>query len=168
MTVRQLTGSRKLINILHGLGHTVSSDTVCTHDSALATLQISDSVVIPRNANVGVFSTLVWDNNDFHEETLAGKGTTHVVNGIIIQKGTPALRDKFTISKKVRSMKAPATEIEPYFNAKKGLPSLRQHISSDDFKIHDDDFLQIPGRNLDLAFVICRIFSTDIGCIVPG
>ena len=168
MTVRQLTGSRKLINILHGLGHTVSSDTVCTHDSALATLQISDSVVIPRNANVGVFSTLVWDNNDFHEETVGGKGTTHVVNGIIIQKGTPALRDKFTVSKKVRSMKAPATEIEPYFNAKKGLPSLRQHISGDDFKIHDDDFLQIPGRNLDLAFVICRIFSTDIGCIVPG
>ena len=151
MTVRQLTGSRKVINILHGLGHTVSSDTVCTHDSAMATLQISDSVVIPRNANAGVFSTLVWDNNDFNEETVVGKGTTHVVNGVIIQKGTPALRDKFTVSKKVRSMKAPATEIEPYFNAKKGLPSLRQHISGDDFKVHDDDFLQIPGRNLDLG-----------------
>lgn len=38
MTVRQLTGLRKMIDILHGLGHTVSSDTVCTHDSALATL----------------------------------------------------------------------------------------------------------------------------------
>ena len=77
MTVRQLTGSRKRINILHGLGHAVSSDTVCTHDSALATLQTSDSVIIRRNANVGVFSTLVWDNNDFNEETVAGKGTTH-------------------------------------------------------------------------------------------
>lgn len=58
------------------------------------------------------------------------------MNGIIIQKGTPTLRDKLTVSKKVRSIKAPASEIEPYFNAKKGLPSLRQHISSDDFGKH--------------------------------
>ena len=45
MTVRQLTGSRKLfvMIILCGPGHTASSDTVCTHDSALATLQTSDS-----------------------------------------------------------------------------------------------------------------------------
>ena len=168
MTVRQLTGSRKLIDILYGLGHTVSSDTVCTHDSALATLQSSDSVIIPRNANVGMFSTIVWDNNDFIEETVTGKGTTHVVNGIIIQKGTLSHRNKLIVSKKVRTIKAPATNIEPYFSAKKGLPSLRQYVSGNDLEIHDDDFLQITGRNLDLAFVICRIFSTDIGCVVPG
>ena len=168
MTVRQLTGSRKLIDILHGLGHTVSSDTVCTHDSALATLQTSDSVIIPRNVNVGVFSTIVWDNNDFNEETVTGKGTTHVVNGIIIQKGIPSNREKLTVSKKIRSIKAPSTDIEPYFCSRKGIPSLGQQISRDDFEIQDDDILQIPGRNLDLAFVICRIFSTDIGCVVPG
>ena len=81
------------------------------------------------------------------------------MNGIIIQKGTAALCDKLTVRKKVRSTKAPTTEIEPYFNAKKGLPSLKQHFSGDDFNIHDDDFHQIPGRNLD---------STDIGCVVPG
>lgn len=67
MSVRQLTGSRKLIDILHGLGHTVSSDTVCKHDSALVILQTSDdSVIIPRNTNVGVFSALVWDNKVQH------------------------------------------------------------------------------------------------------
>ena len=83
------------------------------------------------------------------------------MNGIIIQKGTPALRDKFTVSKKVRSMKAPATEIEPYFNAKKGLPSLRQHISGDDFKIHDDDFLQIPGRYVEYFRLILVALFLD-------
>ena len=122
MTVCQPTGSRKLI--LYGLGHTVLSDTVFTHDSALPALQTSDSVILPRNANVGAFSTLVWDNNDFNEETVKGKGTTHVVNGIIIQKGTPFHRDKLTVSKKVRSIKVPATDIEAYFSAKKGQPSL--------------------------------------------
>ena len=98
MTVRQLTGSRKLFGILYEPGHTVSSDTVYTHDSALATLQTSDSVILQRNANVGVFSTLEWDNN---EDTVTGKGNTHVVNGITIQKGTPFHRDKLTVSKKV-------------------------------------------------------------------
>lgn len=166
MTVRQLTGSRKLIDILYGLGHTVSSDTVCKHDSALATLQISDSVIIPRNVNVGVFSTLVWDNNDFNEETVTGKGTTHVVNGIIIQKGTPSLRDKVTVSKRVRSIRAPINDVEAYFSTKKGHPSLRGLV--DDLQINNDNTLQIHGRNLDLAFVISRVFSSEGRCIIPG
>lgn len=32
-----------------------------------------------------IFTTLVWHNNDFGEETISGKGTTHNTNGIIIQ-----------------------------------------------------------------------------------
>ena len=166
MTVRQLTGSRKLIDILYGLGHTVSSDTVCKHDSALATLQISDFVVIPRNVNVGVFSTIVCDNNDLNEETVTGKDKTHVVNGIIVQKGTSSLREKITVSKKVRSIRAPAMDIKAYFSIKKDYPSLRGLF--DDLEIHDDHTLQIPRRSLDLAFVISRIFSTHGSSTIPG
>ena len=33
------------------------------------------------------FTTLVWDSNDYSEETLSGKGSTHVVNGKVIQRG---------------------------------------------------------------------------------
>lgn len=32
-----------------------------------------------------IFTRLVWDNNDFGEETLTGKGTTRKTNGIAIQ-----------------------------------------------------------------------------------
>ena len=36
MTVRQITGSVRLLRILHGLGHTASVATVYKHDTALA------------------------------------------------------------------------------------------------------------------------------------
>ena len=36
MAVRQFTGSEKLINILHGLGHCVSHASVLRQDTALA------------------------------------------------------------------------------------------------------------------------------------
>ena len=78
MTVRQMTGSVRLLKILHCLGHTASTDTVYRHDTALA---ISSSngqeIIIPRNINPEAFTTIVWDNNDFSEETVSGKGTTH-------------------------------------------------------------------------------------------
>ena len=49
MTVGQVTGSTKMINVLHGLGHSVSSSTVRTHDSALASvISKSEEVTIPR------------------------------------------------------------------------------------------------------------------------
>ena len=33
-------------------------------------------------------TTLAWDNDDFSEETRSGKGTTHITEGIIIQRDT--------------------------------------------------------------------------------
>jgi len=35
-----------------------------------------------------LFTTLAWDNIDQIEETLTGEGTTHRVNGIIVQPTT--------------------------------------------------------------------------------
>ena len=87
MATRHITGSVKLVKILHGLGHCVSPATVYKHDSALALScnNTDQNLIIPRNINPGSFSTIIWDNNDFNE-TVSGKGTTHVANGIIVQK----------------------------------------------------------------------------------
>jgi hypothetical protein len=95
MTVRQMTGSVRLLRILHGLGHTASTDTVYRHDTALAIASSNgEEIIIPRNMNPEAFTTIVWDNNDFNEETVSGKGTTHVANGIIIQNEDVILREK--------------------------------------------------------------------------
>ena len=49
MTVRHISGLTKLINILHGLGHLVSSSTACKYDSALTEINNAfDDIVITR------------------------------------------------------------------------------------------------------------------------
>lgn len=85
MTVRHYTGSAKLIGLLNGLGHCVSHSTVLEHDTALALQQLERKSLVPEGFHSGIFTTLVWDNNDFGEETLTGSGTTHNTNGIILQ-----------------------------------------------------------------------------------
>ena len=88
MAVRHLSGSAQLIGLLNGLGHCTSVTSVLEHDTALAKRQLLlGENPVPEGVRVGVFTTIVWDNIDFGEETLSGKGTTHGTSGIIIQPG---------------------------------------------------------------------------------
>ena len=119
MAVRQMSGSMRLLRILHGLGHAVSTATVYRHDTALALLSRDEEgteITIPRNIIPNVFTTIVWDNNDFNEETVTAKGTTHVANGIIVQNAEsgPRPAEKKTTSKSIRTIKAPGKHITPY------------------------------------------------------
>ena len=87
MAVRQMTGLVRLLKILHSLGHIASTDTVSRHNIALAIISSEGDgkdIKIPRNISQNIFATIVWDNNDFSEETLSGKGTTHVANRVLI------------------------------------------------------------------------------------
>lgn len=71
MTIRHLTGSAKIQQILNNFGHCVSHSTTLEHDTALATQQLEAKTVPPEFLKQ-TFTTLVWDNNDFGEETLTG------------------------------------------------------------------------------------------------
>ena len=115
MTVRHITGSATLIGLLNGLGHCTSSSMVSEHDTALAELQRRKGpVAIPSCIRPGVFTMLVWDNNDFGEETLSGKETTHNTNGIIMERGCGitdiAVSGRLKCSKK-RSFQPPNTDL---------------------------------------------------------
>ena len=54
-------------------------------DTALAEQQQQKGIT-PDSIQTETFTQLAWDINDFREETLSGKGTTHNTNGIIVQK----------------------------------------------------------------------------------
>ncbi|KAJ8050302.1 hypothetical protein HOLleu_03448 [Holothuria leucospilota] len=125
MAVRHMTGSAQLIGLLNGLGHCSSHSTVIEHDTALAQQNLNSSDALPATIVPGEFLTLVWDNIDFGEETLTGKGTTHSTNGIAIQRGRhdPSQRQKVPlVRRKQRSMEVPPCSILPYFGAKKHGP----------------------------------------------
>jgi hypothetical protein len=83
MAVRQISGCSKIIDILNGFGHCVSHSSMLRHETALAKMNIQKEVSIPREILPGHHTILVWDNDDFAEET---KISTHITNGIAIQE----------------------------------------------------------------------------------
>lgn len=73
MAIRHLTGSAKLQQLLNSFGHCVSHSVTLEHDTALANKQSQRESDVPPGFSRDVFTTMVWDNNDFGEETLSGK-----------------------------------------------------------------------------------------------
>ena len=128
MAVRHMTGSAQLIGLLNGLGHCSSNSQVLEHDTALAHLQVErGDIYIPENIRVELPATLVWDNNDFGEETLSGKGTTHNTNGIIIQQTVASESASLpsTSSRqrtRVRSVNPPPLNLSTYTRGRRSGP----------------------------------------------
>lgn len=87
--VKTLTGNTELIQTLNKLGHGVSYSQLEENDTALCLQKLATAsnqrVVLPASIKPHVFTNLAWDNIDRLEETLTGKGTSHRVNGIVVQ-----------------------------------------------------------------------------------
>ena len=86
--VKTLTNNVELVSILnrydHGISHSQLEEintALCMQKMATTTSEIS----LPANIQPHVSTTLVWDNIDRLEETLSGEGTSHRVNGIVVQ-----------------------------------------------------------------------------------
>ncbi|XP_028395413.1 uncharacterized protein LOC114519473 [Dendronephthya gigantea] len=136
LTIRHLTGSSKLIDIVSGLGHCISPKAVIDYDSDLARYRAQQSSVIPRGFS-GSFTTCVFDNNDINEETLSGKGTTHCTTGIVIQRMSEASvlddENRHGISKsRGKRVEVSSTEIEPFVLKKKLSLSTRFEVTDID------------------------------------
>lgn len=85
ITVRHLSGSKHLGQLLSGLGHTASYETTLRVETALAAEKDDNKAELPAGFRKHGLTVLVYDNLDFNEATLTGSGTTHIVNGIMIQ-----------------------------------------------------------------------------------
>lgn len=125
--------------------------------------------------NDSQFSTIVWDNIDFGEETLSGKGTTHGTNGIIIQRAAEGNTDKEvrqpipSVTKtKQRSFEVPSVTLEPYFGTsrdKDGPACIGQ-----DLDIKEDPYhgARLKPITLDQAFSLTRIPLANTGTTIPS
>ena len=130
MAVRHLSGSAQLIGLLIGFGHSVSHSVVLNHDTALAEQEMmKGDDAMPSTIQTGQPITIVWDNNDFGEETASGHGTTHNTNGIIIQEKTNHQSSSTTTTtttvkrSRKRSMQPPAANLATYYGGKKEGPT---------------------------------------------
>uniref|UniRef100_UPI00358E324A uncharacterized protein n=1 Tax=Myxine glutinosa TaxID=7769 RepID=UPI00358E324A len=168
MTVRHLSGSAQLIGLLNGLGHSVSNSVILNHDTALATQEGRRGEDSLRSTiQPGIPTTLVWDNNDFGEETLSGRGTTHNTNGIVVQSNisprtnqprSSSTKDPAVKRTRNRSMQLPVVNLATYYGGKKDGPvPFAEHVSL--LQSANAPLLQNPMK-VDLAYYITK-FRTD-------
>lgn len=171
MAVRHMTGSAQLIGLLNGLGHCSSNSQDLEHDTALAHLQMErGDIHIPENIRVEIPATLVWDNNDFGEETLSGKGTTHNTNGMIIQQAmasdSASLPDTFSRQRtRERSVHPPPLNLSTYTRGKRSGPQncvFKVDLQQDKYK-----YAQTTGRRTDSAFFFMKVPEAQ-GKALPG
>ena len=98
MSIKHLTGSKQVVNMLHSQGHCISYDDLCRIESAIAsdTLQLAEAsggVYIPSNIiPSGSFVHAAMDNIDINEETRSGEGTMHVLGGLLFQEKSEVVR----------------------------------------------------------------------------
>ncbi|XP_071952530.1 uncharacterized protein [Antedon mediterranea] len=76
LTVRHMTGSTHLLDMLSKFGHCSSPDTIVSYETSLAMFRLSTANAVPDGFRRGELVTMVWDNIDFNEETTSGQGTT--------------------------------------------------------------------------------------------
>ncbi|XP_034096209.1 uncharacterized protein LOC117562482 [Gymnodraco acuticeps] len=169
LTVRHLTGSSRIVSLLNRLGHCASWDTVLSLDTSLAQLTLVEGRdKIPKGFSKRTPTTLVWDNIDFGEETLSGRGTTHHTNGIMLQSvpGEPmstAIRQP--LRKGVTSFIAPPPPmpIQPYHQSKRqGPQNLCQPVQSATCRMDTHFAVQA-----EMAYAFVKSTCTD-SCTIPS
>ena len=169
MTIRQLTRSSQLTDILNGFGHCASRYAVLTHETDLAKLAVTSNTNIPKDIIKGKFTCLVFDNNDFSEES---RNQTHVLGGIAIQKEGETSHDEQQsqprLSKKGgRSLKAPTTAILPFHLGKKKTPNFSDIGMESEEESRYWEVHQELARRLDFAYTLMKMHQSEVD-LLPG
>lgn len=125
MAVRQLTRSSQLTHILNGFGHCAGLGAILTYETELAKQSMTSEMIVPKDIDKNRFACLVYDNNDFSEESM---NQTHVLGGILIQKEKqvgvqPSQQSVQPRKKGGRSLQAPSADMMLYNLGKKITPS---------------------------------------------
>lgn len=85
LSAKSLTGSRRIINILNRLGHSISYTLVEEIETELAYACSSENRVLPYDLNPRIHTHVAFDNYDQYVETASGKDTLHDTVGIAYQ-----------------------------------------------------------------------------------
>ena len=130
LTMRHLTRSSQLVEILNHFGHSLSNSVIQEVETTMAERHIGlleeGVIYTPPNIQPNVPVVMCWDNNDINEETLTGHGTTHCTNGILIQRSVPpgvnaasAPRIQQMKGKQKRSFSPQLSKLLPYYAGKR-------------------------------------------------
>jgi hypothetical protein len=170
--VKTLTSNVEIIILLNRLGHGLSYHQLEEIETSIASQKIAtheDSrVALPSTISPNLFTHLAWDNIDRLEETLSGAGTTHRINGIIVQQQTlgPVTKIDSTCLHMQKQRTFSASEIiEPvimgHYDTKNRVgPNLdfcaeRQGVELSDAKAKNLLWISMRSANFDQPQTIC-------------
>ena len=126
--------------------------------------QSNKNVNLSANINPHVFTTLVWDNIDRLEETLSGGGTSHHVNGIVIQPEFIVIR---------QSSELPVSKPQMSQNKKRSINVHKLHLAQCNavermgppqaatFDVDTRAAVE-PARRKNLVWMTCRLHDLNI------
>ena len=171
--VKTLTGNVELIQTLNRLGHGVSYTQLEENDTALCLQKLATAlnhrVALPASIKPYVFTNLAWDNIHRLEETLTGKGTSHRVNGIVVQPNTfgphlPRVEFPRTEKLKQRSVSIIHEELEDYIAGTRVGP---QPLSTSDNHFQETKEAARLAHRKNMVWVLVRQTQMD-NQTVPG
>ena len=93
MTLKSLTGSKKVIELLNRFGHCIGYTLCEEYETEIARQALQKEKATPEGilAAKGLTTAIPWDNYDENNDTLSGSGTLHDTQGICFQNKTPEL-----------------------------------------------------------------------------
>lgn len=171
MGLKSITGSRKVIEILNHLGHSVGYHVTETIENDLA-LNISNKNCITPDSLLklsGLSTGTAWDNYDENTETLSGSDTLHDTVGICYQNvstdnvpeqtGTIApqpstVRPKHLVRKRSLDIEDPT--LEPYKKRPK-IKDFRYPV-----KVISDPINLSESKRRDFIWSICHFLYSNI------
>ncbi|GFR60927.1 hypothetical protein ElyMa_005417700 [Elysia marginata] len=169
MTVRHLTGSFQVINILNRFGHCASHSTLLELETAMCDSVNECSTNLPSDAlEHPKLTHFCWDNFDLIEETADGSGTTHSTHGITIQEIKEVNMERkidqpSTVSKtKKWSATFKPYEVQPCFSTVRAEPPFAVQVTAvannEERQLHQENFL----------WVFCRMKMNTSRDLFPG
>ena len=172
LTLRHLTGSSYVNTLLSSLGHGISYDSTVRLETALARRQMHLGSEVPSEFVPGEFAFCVYDNIDFAEETLSGKGTTHHTNGILVQaeltdRPVTVSTPSQSISKRTRTLPTISEPLPAYHVGQRCgpenlyLPDLKQ-------KNHAAVALSNEANRNDTAYLAVKAQLGNTDCSLPS
>ena len=135
---KSLTGSRKIVDILNRLGHSVSYNTAEELETELTFASLENDRTTPAGMSLSptLCTGVAFDNFDRFVETLSGKDTLHDTVGIAYQDISASATNEATASdvgteeidfdisrKRRRKFESEGMDLEPYRKKPKMLSS---------------------------------------------
>ena len=173
MSVKSVTGSKKMVQVLNRFGHCLSYNTLEEVETATAESIHEQKLACPPGTVVGEPVGLAFDNFDEMTQTLSGANSLHDTMGILYQNvpatdeernasavvavATSSSRRQVKTGKRRRTLQSTDTELQPYRNTPK-----MTNFSYQNTAVYSLPDVSNKAHNCDLVWMMSHAIGNDV------